>query len=161
MNFALKLHYEHKGELEYEVMCKTVEENSQYYTDFANEFLNIVKAEKDIKNAKYMTMYPLYLIESNMKTPLNYDLIGRWEAVIYQSIEDKDVWYVDLGFPYHIWKFDYWLWEKHTYIQEYSIVYIPDEYMTESNLEVIFSNNCVSSLRIGDLYIVGRNTDRI
>jgi hypothetical protein len=159
LNIILEIYYDYKSEINYEFICKTIEENSEYYTEFADEFLNVVKAEKDIENKTLGASFHLYEIQGNIETPLNYDLIQGWEDVVYEPIEGEDVWYVILGLPYRIERFLHWFGYSDTYFQEYSVYYIPDEYITDPNLEVIFSKNCVTVDRIGNLFVVGHITN--
>jgi hypothetical protein len=156
INIVLKIYYEHKMELQDELMCKTVEENSEYYTDFSKEFLNIVKIKNDSENGTYPYPFSLSSVKNEMETPLNNDLIGDWAYVMHIDIEGEDVWYVDLELPYYISEFEYWFVNSYTYIQEY----IPDEYMTDSNLEVILRGKYEPPYRNGNLLVMRRLTNR-
>jgi hypothetical protein len=153
INKILELHYEQEMELQDEVMCKTGEETSEYYTDFSKEFYYVFKMKADSENGTYPHPFSLSSVKNEMKTPLNNDLIGDWAYVRHIDIEGEDVWYVELGYPHYINEFEFWFGYSRIYYRKYSVIYIPDKDITDSDLEAITGYRHISKYRKGNLLI--------
>jgi hypothetical protein len=153
MNFVLKIYYEHEMELQDQLMCKTIEENNEYYTDFSEEFFNIFIMKADFENGTYPYPFSLSSVKNEMKTPLNNDLIGDWAYVRHINIEGEVVWYVELEYPYYIYEFEFWFGYSRIYYRKYSVIYIQNEDITDSDLEVITGYRHIPQYRKGKLLI--------
>jgi hypothetical protein len=161
INKILESHYEHEAKLQYGLICKTVDENSEYYTDFSKEFIRVVKTKADVENIEYRHTYQFYETEDEMGIPLNRKLISDWKAVSCEPINGENVWYVTITSLYHVIEFEYWFGYSHTYLVEYFIIYIPDEYINDTNLKAILDDNYPTLLyRKDNLYVVGRSANR-
>jgi hypothetical protein len=163
MNKILESHYEHDAESQYELIRKTVDENNQYYTDFLNEFLNAAKIKANSENITSSGTFELYEVEDKMEIPLNYNLMSRSVYARLTSIAGENVWYAITSSPYHVLELHYWFGYSHTFLVEYFIIYIPDEYNTDTNLKAILDGDNFESLlfRKGNLYVVGRMDNRV
>jgi hypothetical protein len=160
INIVLKIYYEHKMELDDELMCKTIENNSKYYTDFSEEFYNIFRMKTDFENDTYPYPFSLSSVKNEMKTPLNNDLIGDWAYVRNIDIEGEDVWYVELEYPHYIYEFEFWFGYSRIYYRKYSVIYIPDEDISDSDLEAITGYRHIPKYRKGNLLIKRRLENR-
>jgi hypothetical protein len=116
-----KLQYEadQNYELKYDLMIKTIEENSDYYESFSKEF--ITEFEKYGYDSHYENSgtFKLRNVEDKMKIEFNSDLLGK-ECYIRNEI---GIIYVDLDYPIAI--------DVYGFYSRYSIIYIPDEYMND------------------------------
>jgi hypothetical protein len=161
INKILESHYEQEEKSQYELIRKTVDENSEYYTDFSKEFIRVIKTKVDVENITYRNTFQYYETENEMEIPLNRNLIAGWKAVSCEPINGENVWYVTITSPYHAVRFDYWFGYSHIYFIEYFIIYIPDEYMTDTNIEKILDDNYQYFFyRKENLFVGGRMDNR-
>jgi hypothetical protein len=161
MNKVLESHYEHETESQLELIRKTVDENSEYYTDFSREFIRVIQTKAEVENITNRHTYQFYETENEMDIPLNDNLNGIWEAVFCEPIDGDNVWYVYISSPYHVIKFKYWLGYSHTHLVKYAIIYIPDEYINDTNLKVILEDYQTLLFRKDNLFVVGRMDNRV
>jgi hypothetical protein len=160
INKVLESQWERKTESQYELIRKTVDENSEYYTEFSKEFIRVVKIKADVENITYRKTFQFHKVENEMNIPINDKLNGIWEAVFCEPIDGDNVWYAYISSPYHVGIFEYWLGYSHTYLVKYAIIYIPDEYITETNLKAILDDYQTLLFRKDNLFVVGNIDNR-
>jgi hypothetical protein len=160
INKVLESQWERKTESQYELIRKTVDENSEYYTDFSKDFIRVIKAKVNVENIVYRNTFQIFQTENEMRIPLNKNLIAGWKYVEYEPIDGDYMWYVRLESLYHVGKFEYWFGYSHIYLVEYAIIYVPDEYMTDTNMKAILGGNYESHYRKNNLFVVQRLENR-
>ncbi|MDR0943138.1 MAG: hypothetical protein LBM41_01240 [Ruminococcus sp.] len=131
---------------EYELMCKNIEENSEYYVNFSKKLISLYEEfgydEFDFENG-----------ESELEYDIKSDLLGN-KGFIRNEL---GITYVRLVYPDSIkgfWMINYNLTFRY-YYDRYWIVYIPDEYMDEETIDMLSKEHFGSNLNNvkGNLFV--------
>jgi hypothetical protein len=131
--------------LQYELMCKNIAENSDYYENFSKEFISVYEEFGYDKYDNNYGFYEKYAIEERLVYESNSDLIGN-ESHIRNEI---GIIYVQIEYPFGIAVFDYLSVDgnaRYLY-KRYNVVYIPDEYINEELIATLNTENHHGSLR--------------
>jgi hypothetical protein len=138
---------EQNAKLKYELMLKTIEENSEYYTSFSKIFLSeFEKSDYDQIYAIYGSFY-LENVFDKLEKEINSELVGE-DSVVRNEI---GIIYSKIKYPYDIWIIDNFSDDGTPLykIYYYWIVYIPDEYMNDELIATL--NKEVYSIDLKEL----------
>jgi hypothetical protein len=119
--------------LQYELICQTIVENSDYYINFSKKFISVYE---EFGYTKYNAGYDFFWlnnIDERLEYESNNDLLGN-ESKIRNEIGIR---YVELVYPKYAEVFNYS--HEYTVHQIYNclIIYIPDEYMDEELINTL------------------------
>jgi uncharacterized protein YxeA len=124
-------------ELQYQLILQTVKENSDYYADFSKRFL--IEFEKYGHDEWYdkSGVFDLYKVRDKLENEYNSDLLGNIDNVRIRNIEG--VIFVRFKYPNAIIGIDYYAPDPYQqYSYDCSIIYIPDEYMNEESIAILY-----------------------
>jgi hypothetical protein len=152
INIVLEIQNKRQMELDEDLMIKTVDENSEYYIKFAQEFYDVYK-KAESESGFLPGKFSLKSAVDIMETPKNDDLIGYWAHISHADIDGKDVWYVEMFLPYGIEEFEYWFGYSRIYQQMYSVIYITEDGIKDSDLSAITGYLNIPEYRNGRLFI--------
>jgi hypothetical protein len=134
-----KLHYEYeqKAIVDYELMCKNIEENSDYYTEFSEKFISVFEEFVFYWFNNELGFYEPPISAEILEYESDNDLLG-YESYI-RNLEGYS--YVELEYPDTIDGYAYCNKhdEYHYYHNKYMVIYIPDEYMNKETIDTIMT----------------------
>jgi uncharacterized protein YozE (UPF0346 family) len=157
-----KLQYEddQNAEIQYELICQMIEENSDYYVNISKKFISTFKEYAATEPNAYKDSFSLSRIRSKFENDYNHQLLGLAEHCYIMN--EIGITYVDLEYPISINGVYY----SHGYIDYYyyycSVIFIPDEYMDEEIITTLNTKiygktlkNIKDNLFIAKGYIIG------
>jgi hypothetical protein len=136
-NEKLQYEFEQKAILDYELMCKNIEENSDYYIEFSEKFISLYEEFGYDTYKIDRGFYELYNPNELFEYEFDSDLLGyeshirNYERYSYVELEYPDT--ID-GYAYCN-KHD----EYHYFYNKYMVIYIPDEYMNKETIDIIMT----------------------
>jgi hypothetical protein len=157
INIVLQMDYDHKDELQYESVCKTVNENSEYYIDYSKKLIAAFDSQHLWKKRSYYGegIYPISLIYNDKENYPDKNL-ADYAYIYYKNIGDDEIKYVEINYPSYVSNYDFWFGFNSHYYVKCSIFYVPDEYLTPQNLSNIFGDNYESLYRKDNLFVMKR-----
>jgi hypothetical protein len=138
-------------ELQYELMCQTIRENSDYYEDFSKKFLSEFEKFGYDELYEMNGSFDLQKVDDKLENEINRDLVGH-RSHIYN---ENGIIFVILGYPKSIDVFDFS--RGYTSLESYdcSIIYIPDEYMNEESISTLKNSGILPFEHIkGNLFVM-------
>jgi hypothetical protein len=145
----LQYESEQQEKSQYETICQIVDENSDYYIEFSIKFINEYIDFNFTNRIPKSASFSLYHVKDKLKNEYNNNLLGR-DCYIKQR---NEIEYVDLEYAKKTRMFDYWHGSVGYYYVDYSIIYIPDEYIKESILLEILGDNYTSLCIKNNLFV--------
>jgi hypothetical protein len=139
-------------ELQYKLMCQTIEENSDYYENFSK---NCISQFEEYGYDELYTMndsFDLYtIIENELKNDFNRDLL-RYDCHI-SNVEG--IIFVGLTYSKSIEVLYFSDTSTHLDYYDCSIIYIPDKYMNEESISTLKNSGILPFEHIkGNLFVM-------
>jgi hypothetical protein len=123
-------------ELQYKLMCQTIEENYDYYESFSKKCISEFEEDRDDEFYTMNGFFDLYtIIESELKEDFNNDLI-KHDCYI---VNEEGIIFVQLKYPVSIEMFDFSNGSTHLYSYDCTVIYIPDEYLNEESIATVYA----------------------
>jgi hypothetical protein len=159
INIFLDINFGIREKSQYDLVRQIVDENSDYYIEFSNEFIKVFDKNHPTVNEKgyYSGAYPLHVVYSELKDEINTDLVSYESKLIYINTEQGAMRYVDIEYPYVINSYDFLFGLTMTSQIWYSVIYVPVEYLSHDNLVDILGDDYCDLYRKGGLFIVKRH----
>jgi hypothetical protein len=163
VNIVIDVNFKRNYDIQYKQLCQLVDMNCEYYTDFSKTFINLFDKHKltDFEKNTLLGKYP-FLILYNQQEPelrkefenvLNTNLIVEG-YLRYVKTEDAHIRYVCLETRYGLTKRSFSIGHISDYSIDFYIIYIPDEYLNDSNLKTILGDDYESLYRKENLFII-------
>jgi hypothetical protein len=134
-NAELQYETEQNAKMQYELMCKNIEENSDYYENFSKKFISVFKEYGYDKFDTDCGFFEKHLTEERLEYDFDSDLVGRQSSIL----NHKGISYIIIDYPERIEGFNYCNKhsEYHYYYDYYVVVYILDGNMDEASIDIL------------------------
>jgi uncharacterized protein YxeA len=127
-----------KAKLQYELMLQTIEENSDFYVSFSKKSLTEFYKYGYDYNYDNNGFFILGYIKEKLENEFNSDLLVNINSSYI--VNEEGIIFVMLQYPFRIMK-DYYYssGSVEQYSFDYSIIYIPDEYLNAESIAKLSS----------------------